>query len=246
MTGQRNGTGLVVDTIAPGVSRLALDRPGVRNAVDLATVRGLIEAVTCLEDPVAVLTSTTAGMFCSGADLSVPDPERAAVSDLLYELYERMVSSPVVIISAVDGPAIGGGAQLLLASDIRVATPSMWARFAGPGHGLAVGTWGLPSLVGRGRALDAMLTMRSIPASEALASGLVDRLVPGEDLMSTATELAAGIVGLERAAAVRVKRLVVEGDSLRYRLVAERRANGGWAGAVPPTPLSPGSTNVDV
>ncbi len=238
--------GLIVDALAPGVTRLALNRPRVRNALDLEAVRSLIEAVTCLVDPVAVLTSTHEGMFCAGADLSVADSERALVSDLLYELYEKMVSSPVVIIAAVDGPAVGGGAQLLLASDVRMASPAARIRFAGPGHGLAVGTWGLPSLIGRGGALDAMLTMRTIAAEEAHSMGLVDRLVSAADLRSSAVELAEAIAGLDRAAAVRVKRLVVEGTGLRDRLVAERQANGGWAGAVPPPGLTPGAAATDV
>ena len=85
------------------------------------------------------------------ADLSLADDERAQVSDLLYRLYQRMLLSPAPVIAAVDGPAVGGGAQLALASDLRVGGAGARLRFVGPGHGLAVGSWGLPSLVGRGR-----------------------------------------------------------------------------------------------
>src|SRR3954467_6370006 len=90
------------------------------------------------------------------------DPERAAVSALLYALYGRMTSSDAIIVAALGGAAVGGGAQLAIAADLRVASPGAHVRIAGPGHGLAVAAWGLPSLVGRGRAVDLCLTMRHV------------------------------------------------------------------------------------
>src|SRR5919108_254958 len=70
----------------------------------------------------------------------------------------------------------GAGAQLAVAADLRVASPGARIQVAGPGHGLAVAAWSLPSLIGRGRAMDLCLTMRPVGAEEALRIGLVDRL----------------------------------------------------------------------
>ena len=71
-----------------------------------------------------------------------------------------MLASPVIIIASIHGAAVGAGAQLAVASDLRIGSPPARFRFAGPGHGLAVGAWGLPSLVGRGRAAEICLSMR--------------------------------------------------------------------------------------
>src|SRR3712207_7270247 len=100
-----------------------------------------------------------------------------------------MVRLPVPIVVAIEGPAVGAGMQLAVAGDLRVAGPQTKLCVAGPGHGLAVAAWGLPSLVGRGRALDLCLTMRTVGAEEALAIGLVDRIE--QDAGEAAVKLAS-------------------------------------------------------
>jgi enoyl-CoA hydratase len=80
------------DRPAPGVLRLRLDRPARRNALDRATLELLLDAFAAPGDPVVVLGSTSREAFCAGADLGLADAERAAVSDLLYELYGRMTA----------------------------------------------------------------------------------------------------------------------------------------------------------
>src|SRR4051812_17942422 len=167
-----------VDRPAAGVLRVALDRPAARNAVDRAMADGLLAALGAVEPDVGavVLGSADPGIFCAGADLKVPDAERATISDDLYEIVERMVTLPVPVVAAVGGPAVGGGAHLAVAADLRVAGPGAIIRVAGPGHGLAVAAWALPGLVGRARATDLCLTMREVNAPEALSIGLADRL----------------------------------------------------------------------
>src|SRR4051812_22571332 len=145
------GGSLVIDRPAEGVTRLRLDRPERRNALDRDLVEALDDAVRGLDGHVAVLGSTDPACFCAGADLDLDDAERAEVSDGLYGLYAVMTASPVVLVAALDGPAVGGGAQLAVACDVRIAGPGTRLRFPGAGHGLAVGGWALPSLVGRGR-----------------------------------------------------------------------------------------------
>lgn len=223
---------LIVDEPADGVARFRLNRPETRNAIDRELVAALLDALGSADAAVVVLGSTDPEAFCTGADLSTGDAERAEVSDLLYELYERMISLSAPIVVAAGGHAVGGGAQLVIAGDVRIGGHTTRVRFVGPGHGLAVGAWGLPSLVGRGRAMDLCLTMRSVDADEALRIGLLDRIE--SDPGVAAVELATGLSRLEREAVGRVKRIMTSGAGLLDALRRERRENQGWSGAVGP------------
>ena len=213
------------------VLRLRLNRPDRLNAIDMPLVTALSEAFDNVDAAAVVLCSSTPKAFCAGADLDLEDAERVRVSDLLYALYEKMVRLPIPIVVAINGNAVGGGAQLAIAGDLRVAGPLAILRVAGPGHGLAVAAWALPSLVGRGRALDLCLTMREVGAEEALAIGLVDRLE--ENPSEAAIDLASAFARLDPAAAGRVKRVVTTAsgylDALREERVGNRET---WSGSV--------------
>ncbi len=222
---------LLIDRPAGDVLRLQLNRPDRLNAIDMPLVSALIASFDDVEARAVVLGSSTPKAFCSGADLDLEDEERARVSDLLYELYEKMVGLPVPIVVALDGHAVGGGAQLAVAGDLRVAGPETKVRVAGPGHGLAVAAWGLPSLVGRGRALDLCLTMRHVGAEEALAMGLVDRIE--EDPGRAAIDLASELAGLDPDAVRRVKRVISMASGSLDALREERTGNReSWSGSV--------------
>lgn len=212
----------------PGVLAVRLDRPAVRNAIDLPLIEALLAAFEGISERVVVLASTDPSCFCAGADLHIPAPERARVSELLYELYRRMLCLEAPIIAAVGGHVVGGGAQLAIASDLRIGTPSTRFRLAGPGHGLAVGAWGLPSLVGRGRALDLCLTGRTVEASEALSIGLLDRIA--DDAIDDALGMAVSLAALDAGAVGRVKSLVRDAAGLPALLEQERLGNQGWSG----------------
>lgn len=222
---------LLVDRPAENVLRLRLNRPDQLNAVNGAMVNALIAAFDRVEERAVVLGSSTPGAFCAGADLDLGDAERAEVSDLLYELYEKMVRLPVPIIVAIGGHAIGAGIQLAVAADLRIAGPGAKLRVAGPGHGLSVAAWGLPSLVGRGRAMDLCFTMRPVGAEEALSIGLVDRF--DQNLEEAAVGLASEFVRLDPAAVRRVKRVVGETSGYLDALCEERSSNREtWSGSV--------------
>ncbi|WP_166375857.1 enoyl-CoA hydratase/isomerase family protein [Aeromicrobium phragmitis] len=211
--------------------RLRLNRPEQRNALTLADVDALIAAMAERPHSPVVIESATAGMFCAGASLSVSDPERARLSDRLYELYEAMLTRPGLTIALVDGPAVGGGAQLSAAADLRIATERARWRWVGPGHGLVVGAWIATAHFGRARGLNLTLTARWLAAQEAEAAGYVPPLVTDTD--AACTELLEALRAMDAHALSDVKRATVA-SGLITELQRERTRNRlCWDGHAP-------------
>ena len=176
------------------VRTVTLARPERRNAVTPAGLEALADAVTDAETPVVHLRGAGAA-FCAGADRSVVADLAAAVDDAgaddagdAVESFVRrgqatadaIADAEAVVVAGVDGPARGGGVELALACDVRVATPE--ATFAEPGVGFGLfGAWGgtarLPEVVGLGEAMDLSLSGRVIDAETARRMGLVSRVV---------------------------------------------------------------------
>ena len=226
---------LRVEHSTAGYRQLLLARPERRNALDLALARSLRDALGEETSAPVVLGSTDPRVFCAGADLGVPDADRAAVSDLVYECCEIMITRPGPVIAVVGGAAVGGGAQLAAAADLRIAGPAARLRWIGPaGLGLAVGAWVLTDLVGRGAAMELALTGRWVGAAEALAMGLVNRVDdnPGEVAALIAGELATqdprSLAGVKSVAAA---------GGLLDRLRAEQQLNrSAWAQVIASAP----------
>ena len=208
-------------------------RPERRNALDVGLAHALRDALRQDEATPLVLGSTDPEAFCAGADMSISDADRATVSDLFYDCCEIMITRPGPVIAVVSGPAVGGGAQLAAAADLRIAGPAARLRWTGPvGRGLAVGAWVLTDLIGRGTAMELALTGRWVQADEALAMGLVNRVEddPGQAAAGVAGELAAQGPGVS----AKVKSVTAAGGLLD-RLHAERQANrSAWAQAIAP------------
>jgi enoyl-CoA hydratase/carnithine racemase len=217
-----------------GYRWLLLSRPERRNAIDLDLARALRDGLRQDETTPVVLASTDPRAFCAGADLNIPDADRATVSDLLYGCYELMITRPGPVIAVISGPAVGGGAQLAAAADLRIAGPTAKLRWIGPAdRGLAVGAWVLTDLVGRGTAMELAFTGRWVEAPEALAMGLVNMVVddPGQVAAVLAEELATH----DPRASASVKSVAAAGGLLD-RLRAERHANGSaWSRVIAPT-----------
>ena len=127
-----SGSSLRVERRDDGVVGLWLDRPEKRNALDRELVTGLTDAFGDPDARAFVLGSSEPQAFSAGADLDLPDGERAQVSDLLYRLYGVMLASRAPIVAAVSGPAVGGGAQLALACDLRVGRPTRGCGSSAP------------------------------------------------------------------------------------------------------------------
>jgi enoyl-CoA hydratase/carnithine racemase len=184
------------------IATLIFDRPAVRNALNLETVNECHAALRDLADrrEVGVLILTGAGeAFVSGADINemrrrTRDEGLAAINSSLFAAVERF---PRPTIAAVNGYALGGGCELALACDIRVAADH--ARFGQPELGLGIipgagATQRLPRIVGLGHAKHLVLTGEIIDARRALEIGLVSAVVPAAELLMKAREIAGRIL----------------------------------------------------
>ena len=178
-----------------GYRWLRLAREDRHNALDAAMTRAVLAALRADRAVPLLIAGSSPGLFCAGADLTVADAERAEISELIYECCEAIITRPGPVLAVVGGPAVGGGAQLAAAADLRIASPAARFRFIGPrGRGLAVGAWVLPDLVGRGAALELTLTGRWVGAAEALQLGLVNQVCadPGTVAAGLAQALTGG------------------------------------------------------
>ena len=202
---------------ADGVLVVTMDR-GPANALGPAVVDGLdaaLDEAARRGTRVVVLTSALPRFFVAGADIghmsTIDAGSFAAYGDRLREVLDRFGTPELFSIAAVEGLALGGGLELAMACTLRVSGAD--ARFGLPEVSLglipgAAGTQRLPRLVGRGRAIDIMATARQVPADEAAAIGLVDRLVPAGEARTAAVELASGIRGKSRPALAALLRCV--------------------------------------
>ena len=192
------------------IATLTVSRPEVRNALNLETVKEFHEALRELgaEKGVGILIITGAGdqAFVSGADINdirrrTLDDGLAAINSSLFSEVERF---PRPTLAAVNGFAVGGGCELALACDIRVASEN--ARFGQPELNLGIipgagATQRLPRIIGLGRAKHLILTGEIIDAQRALEFGLVTAIAPASELMARAREIAARMLRLGPLAA---------------------------------------------
>jgi enoyl-CoA hydratase/carnithine racemase len=198
---------------SPGVVLVTLDRPPA-NALGPPLLDGLHAAIDAAGDGVQVMIIASAvdGFFAAGADIkhmsAIDAASFAAYGDRMRHVNARLTAAPWLSVAAVDGLALGGGLELALACTMRVSGPR--ARYGLPEIKLGLipgagGTQRLPRLVGRGHALDVMLTGRQVRPDEALAMGLVDRLT-SQDVVEAALALAGELA----AASLPAQQAVVE------------------------------------
>ena len=207
--------------VSDGVAELTFDRPEVRNALNLETVREGEAALADLaaDNTVGALILTGAGdqAFVSGADINdlrtrTRDEGLAAINSSFFSSVERF---PRPTIAAVNGYALGGGCELALACDLRIASEG--AMFGQPELGLGIipgagATQRLPRVVGLGRAKHMILTGEIIDAGQALSIRLVSAVVPADKLDATAREL-AGRVLRHGPLAARLAKLVINSSA---------------------------------
>lgn len=208
------------------VARFVLNRPAQLNAVSPELLGDLDRACAAVEaDPtVSVVTLTAAGRaFCAGADLRVvqqlaPDPVRwSEFMGRWRQVYDRVERLPVPVIAGVHGMTLAGGLELTLVCDLVVADEAARLGDQHANFGLVAGGGGsqrLPRLIGARRAKELMLLGGWLSAQEALAWGLVNRVVPARQVETAVRELARELAAKSAAAARAVKMLVDRGLDL--------------------------------
>ena len=191
---------------ASGILTLTVNRPDKLNALNAATIADLDAAVQrALDDPQVrglILTGSGEKAFVAGADiaeLAALTPAQAArASGLGQEAFGRIEESTKPVVAAVNGFALGGGCELAMACHLRVASDN--ARFGQPEVNLGLlpgygGTQRLPQLIGKGKAIELLLTADVIKADEALRLGLVNHVVPPAELLPFCRQLLGKILG---------------------------------------------------
>jgi len=208
--------GIVLVEVDQGIGTLTLNRPDRLNSMNTAFMRAIIDGLARLADDRsvrAIVTGHGEKAFCAGADLSAGartfdydaragagEAGRTSQEDVQRDgggrLTLRIFQSLKPVIGAINGAAVGIGVTMQLAMDIRIAADTARFGFVFNRRGInpeAASSWFLPRLVGIQQALEWCYTGRVFPASEALAGGLVSRVVPRAELMTVARALAREI-----------------------------------------------------
>jgi enoyl-CoA hydratase len=194
---------------------VTLHRPDVRNAINAAMIRELHDVCARLEDdPKLLLLTGGGGAFAAGADIGeLRERDRdQALRGINSRLFDRLARLPMPTVAAVDGWALGGGAELAYACDIRLASPS--AVFGNPEPGLGIlaaagACWRLRELVGASVAKQVLLAGRRLDAEDAYRLGLVAEIAPAGELLKRAHGL-LDRMAVSGALALRLTKLVAD------------------------------------
>lgn len=189
-----------------GVATITINRPKKLNALNKATIQELHEAFSEAQDDeevkVIILTGSGEKAFVAGADISEfanfsKEEGKRLAADGQNKLFDFVANLSKPVIAAINGFALGGGLELAMAAHFRIASDS--AKMGLPEVSLGVipgygGTQRLPQLVGKGRAMEMIMTAGMIDSRQALEYNLVNHVTPPEDLMTLAEQLAAKIM----------------------------------------------------
>lgn len=212
--------------VTEGEARLVVElhRPEVRNAIDRQMVDELHTVCGDLERaPRTLILLGSDGVFASGADIAELRERRRddALAGINSTLFARIAALPMPVIAALDGYALGGGAELAFAADFRLGTPRL--RIGNPETGLGIlpaagATWRLRELVGEPLALEILLAGRILTAEEALDARLITAIHAPEDLLPAAHDLADRI-GRQDPLAVRITKSVFHAPREAHPLI---------------------------
>lgn len=229
-------------SVADGVATIALNRPEVRNALNLEMCEALLAVTKRItnESPRVVFVRGNGPVFCGGADLK----ERQGKSEQwirerrlkAFAAYEAVEALPMPCVALVHGAAIGSGVEISAACDFIVATPDVTFRTPEAQRGTVGATQRLPRILGKRLAKDMMFTGRALTAEEARAAGLVARIVT--DLDAAKREIAEAICKAPPLAMRLGKRAIDRGIELdpkgareaEIEAIEEQLASGQWMG----------------
>ena len=210
------------------VGYVTLNRPEALNVYNVRMRDELYEILGAIRDDpdldVVVLRGAGDRAFCAGADLSefltAPPPAKSRQVRWERDVWGLFLSLPQPAIAALHGYVLGSGIEMALCCDLRIASED--ARFGLPEVTLGIipaagGSQTLPRTIGRAKSLEMLLTNRWIDAREAMSTGLVNRVVPRQELTPTVERLASQLAGRPRLTTRHIKEAVSRGASLPLR-----------------------------
>lgn len=225
-----------------GVAVLRLQRPSVRNAIDTQMLVELLEhlAVARADDAVRVLVIGSGDHMAlsAGADVKEELDEEGRVRrmQLFAEVYDAVVAFPKPTVAACAGDAVGGGAEIAIACDMRVGGSNLRMRFPGAALGVPVGPARLVTLCGLAAAKYLLLSSRTVGADEALRLGLVNRVAPAAATEEATLELAAEVAAHSPEGVARLKRMLHGWDDVEGRSRSEGQDQVEWQRSGPGLP----------
>jgi len=220
------------------VAKLTLDRPESANALSLAMSQELMHAAIDLDEDQtvrAVLLTGNGKMFCAGGDLGAMKEEGDRASAYIKEMagnlhmaISRFARMRAPVVTAVNGTAAGAGFSMVCATDLAIASETAKFTMAYTGAGLSPdgsSSYFLPRIIGARRTAELMLTNRVLNSADALEWGLVNQVVPAEELLPTAEKLVDQLASGATASFAVVKRLLLNSanDSLESQMEHETR-----------------------
>jgi 2-(1,2-epoxy-1,2-dihydrophenyl)acetyl-CoA isomerase len=218
------------------VAIITLNRPEVLNALNLGLTRELDQAITSMEEDddvgAIIITGTGERAFSAGADIhenrerSAEEREEAQRERSHYTWHLTTASKP--IIGAINGLCYGGGTVMATAMDFLVGCERTSFRFLAVNYGQMNATWSLPRLVGINRAKELLFSGREVFAEEAYHIGLINHLVPNDQLMDRTIEIAAGIAKNRSQGVANIKQMLLEhtGQTLEDQFWNEVNSRG--------------------
>jgi enoyl-CoA hydratase/carnithine racemase len=214
----------VLYEVADRVATITLNRPDVRNAMNTALREAMLHRFTALatDDEVRVIVVTGAGdrAFSAGADLKerrgMSEEQTRARIDLINRTFDALAELPKLTVAAVNGIAFGGGLELALACDLRLAVEGAQLGLTEVKLGIMPGAGGterLPRAVGAARAKEMILLGRRLSAAQALVIGLVHEVVPASGLVAAVERLAEELEGCAPVSVAMAKRAIDHGGA---------------------------------
>ena len=229
-------------SVADGVALLQLDRPEARNAINTAMLDELLahlaEAREDDEVRALVISSTDHMGLSAGADIREQLDSEAGVRrmELFALLYDELTAFPKPTVAACHGACVGGGAEIAVCCDLRVAGGNLRLRFPGGALGVPVGPARLVTLCGLSVAKYLLLTAKEIDADMAYRWGLAHKVVPAARTEEAALQLAGQVAANPPEAVARLKRMLHELDGVEDRSRAEGEGQVDWARSGPGLP----------